>query len=1855
MASKNRIHPRTGEEESFNKLRTPPRPIHGRSNKGLAPEDYDVGWICALPAELAVVTAMLEYIHKPLARKPGDTNSYTLGSIGTHNIVIACLPKAYYIETVLDGAVTDMSRSFPSIKKWLMVGIGGGAPTRETDVKPGDVVVGEEVIRYEMGKTLPKGEFSRIGSRTRPPQAASFAIAELRASHTRTQSQVPNILFKMTQHSPEMATRYPEFVKDQLPLHDLTRRLRATKSFHSTRPLRISPQYYQIYNLYQDQDRFTPEDLRQSLLSSLMGLAERSYFKTSREVHLIYESVWDYHIKENGIRDLWPDCRQDFAASIHHRFKESGYQYKRVNIEPLIPLALEIHFESKKQKDMQAKILNSFPQLKNDNSQLFCHAEAAGPIIPEHEFVQFLRIGSWLKFRNSFVKNDNRCHSQDTSQMDFLWLLWIGIELGLDVPDSLIFAVVNGPKEVVKILVDIIGGDLEACRSCRDIALCLATAKWHGAVMKLLIDKVAHVESQNKIGHRALRLASQGGDETLVRLLLRAGVDIKGCSEVDEITLPWALRLRKRCETLLKVSLENEAKFAAVHRHGYTDPPTDSGYASSSKGNKSGDPATDPSFQESTNEFIDDTNATIYPDASSTTFSRWEYYVSELAGLLASEIRSLCLSRETQSRVSEALPEMLRAFALKIGHGASDKMHRDVMAFVHKRRHEIAAAFADTGFDRQTIIKKEMPDLDDVYRKERVSDWVNSENFEQTMPEEDYSNSVNCQHMPKSTKQIEESDESAEDEDVTEPWIQDYCEFIITTPAFKWLLARLRNEIRLVPMEPYGMEMIGKEIMSALPSSRVISKRMSSQSYGATFEVDWDIFEFFEKQGYSTPPHEAFRGIVTLTGSSLDAQAATCAQYLGQTWPSTAEDIIALMEGVLKDNQSDPPPRTLSDGTTLRVYVRNSKLLAESYGVAATIAEIGEQLAWLGAAMKTPPEQSGVFYCTPTISMLQKDLHWSQSQAKPRSPGISCKITIDVEKIPVTPATNGQCWQAVFKAPVIVRGYPIPQRGEWNTGLEIPLDIMAMLAQALELQEFNDKICLKGFSTMLVPVRRSGDIVFWHLLYKRDGSRISYLDNDLDQDQEVGRLDLLENKRHVLGWCSRAKLVIGETPSTPINCKCCSSVKHSRLGKPKPGGALTGKTVKRRRTVTIGPAVSIGARESPDWLSNGYVERLQFLKTRSVLLWDKDGERGWIVSGTVALLFALQAFLQGPYKTAVMFKSEDFQNSGGPLTAMSAFETLNNHHNKELLLYSDGTKLKSKIEDLCSLLEHLIEHQTDIAGPCGIKLSNKPRGHLEGWEFEDVAGMDQDPLHPRVAEIEPHGKGWVDFTRAIQAVTLFGRDFGDIIQPDVETCSRWASLPTGRYYIAVCVSDLDRVFKEHGFLSDGHIRLSDNLIWHTPSELVFCQCQYGSKQRNCEPVQAVFPLSLSLSESLNPRGDELPNDGALIFGHSSQFSWIWDDLHLPRKGQLGDPASKLPALKSPSDSGIGSSQTSSESECHVSSFSNLGIGSMELPTTGACNNSMPPNVSKLAYQTYPKHAYTVGILCALPKELMAVRALFDENYDPPENVPDDDRYVFGKVEHHMVVATSLSNCGTNEAACAATTMKHAFNLRFCLLVGIGGGVPSRDNDIRLGDVVVGEEVVQYDLGKRKRGGFEMKQKTLRCPPDFLMNAISTQLKANPSPQSDRLRCYLDTISKVSKLFCHQGEDQDVLFQSCFECPPSGEQCPQQHQHMPSQRDPRPTLEPKVHYGRIASGNQVIKDAGFRDEQAEKLNAICFEMEAAGVVNALPCLVIRGISDYCDDQKNDVWQEYAAATAAAYAKLLLHVVKKRDMDNDPRRH
>lgn len=702
-----------------------------------------------------------------------------------------------------------------------------------------------------------------------------------------------------------------------------------------------------------------------------------------------------------------------------------------------------------------------------------------------------------------------------------------------------------------------------------------------------------------------------------------------------------------------------------------------------------------------------------------------------------------------------------------------------------------------------------------------------------------------------------------------------------------------------------------------------------------------------------------------------------------------------------------------------------------------------------------------------------------------------------------------------------------------------------------------------------------------------------------------------------------------------------------------------------------GPAFHIGAKDTPAQISrNGYIPRLKWISTKFVLLWDEQDKRGWLINGTSALLHVVRASLahdsKDRFRSAFLFKSEDLQESPRPFTADSAIDVLINSENLGLKLYpeKDGyLLLESRIDHFYNVLEKLIDHQTNIFGDRGAESGRQPRRYLEGWDFEDLA-TNRDPLYPRVATLGAAGKGWVDFTRAIHAVTLVGRGFGDIIRPaGVNLCEYWAKLPKQRYYIASCLSDLGDITRGHGSCDDHHVRLSDNLIWHTPTTVFgTCHCKGTLGQDHCEPVQTIFPSTLSRILLPRRHSIQLEGYGAVVFGHSSNFSWVWGDTGNPQEGELREATSSHSAAEVDShlfkDSGIGPSLTCSGSEGRVSSLSRSNTRrSITSPGEFRADDGMPASWASVDSETYGRSQYTIGILCALPKELKAVRALFDSEHGNIKSIQgDDNQYALGKMANHMVVTACLpaGEYGTNSAASVASNMVRSFPaLQFCLLVGIAGGAPSEQNDIRLGDVVVGiptgssSGVVQYDLGKDKESNVFEPTGRLRGPPRFLSSAISA-LRSVPNPPSDPLKPHLDKITNIVSEYRRPAQE-DVLYETCTACRSSEKACPGYHVR---QRDPRPTA---IHYGPIGSGNSVIKNAMRRDELAREHRVLCFEMEAAGVVNAVPCLVIRGICDYCDIHKNDDWQNYAAATAAAYSKLLLSVVASKEArvnDNYP---
>lgn len=304
-------------------------------------------------------------------------------------------------------------------------------------------------------------------------------------------------------------------------------------------------------------------------------------------------------------------------------------------------------------------------------------------------------------------------------------------------------------------------------------------------------------------------------------------------------------------------------------------------------------------------------------------------------------------------------------------------------------------------------------------------------------------------------------------------------------------------------------------------------------------------------------------------------------------------------------------------------------------------------------------------------------------------------------------------------------------------------------------------------------------------------------------------------------------------------------------------------------------------------------------------------------------------------------------------------------------------------------------------------------------------------------------------------------------------------------------------------------------------------------------------------------------------------------------------------------------------------------------------------------------AYRVGWICPLEVEQIAAMEMLDEDHQAlPQPIGDTNIYNLGSINDHNVVIAGLPKAGNCPAATVVTQMRMTFpNLKYGLLVGIGGGVPIKTvhGMIRLGHVVVSEPTgvhsgaVQYDHGKAIAGKFERKG-FLPSPPVPLLNAARElavqrqRLDHDPVWEStQRIR----VGRRALRRFKRPDTANDHLYPADYEHKQTNKSC-EEAGCDPARRIERPIDDDEesfvvVHRGTIASGEKVIKDGNERDDLARQYGILCFEMEAAGVLTDFPCMVIRGISDYCDSHKNDMWHGYAAAAAAAYARqLFFHI-------------
>jgi len=699
----------------------------------------------------------------------------------------------------------------------------------------------------------------------------------------------------------------------------------------------------------------------------------------------------------------------------------------------------------------------------------------------------------------------------------------------------------------------------------------------------------------------------------------------------------------------------------------------------------------------------------------------------------------------------------------------------------------------------------------------------------------------------------------------------------------------------------------------------------------------------------------------------------------------------------------------LPDKTFVK-FIIGSPLRVEVRGSADSIAEVTEQIAWLGAALRASDTEEDLSICSPSVDVLRLN------QSTIDSPKLSCYLSFKTHKVMPDPkaASAGQCWHKLFRNPVVVQGYPIPRRSQYNSGLEIPVNMMSRLADSPRLHQYMGKHLLKGFSTAVFPTATLDDdeALLWHFHCSDDGSRLPYPDLEVNKCVDIAP-DELASRRHILGWCTENKLCAGKRIALPrihillpsynnanhlIGTKGMNyDIKSSKLKSPGKEFSLEKISFSVGELITGGCQFGVGHRDIPLRITrSGFIQKLRWIRQRYFTLWDVKDNRGWLVDGASTLLHLLRASLHqssnDDFSSEFLFDESKFCEAKQPFRAGAALEVLLNRTNRALDLYREEEKtevverplpgggtefvphirvrtttIQDRIEELYETLEKLVDHKHRVeASYKGVDAKIRLRDHLEGWDFVDLAG-DRDPFHLKVTTLPSCAASmtWVDYTRAIPSVTLFGEGFGELIRPAMDEpcqkqqspgqqiCLDWASVPKDRHVLCATVADIHAITDRIGDASTNPLTLAPGILWHADSSsgAVFtsCGCERTRSPRrkktlSSHPVQELRPSTMNFLHRSDGSAaldlSDYPN-AAVIFG-TSAWTWPWKTASAAATapGGQAEDARKQEVKEVADELSDKTSQTLSFADSDISSLSSS--TSLGMNTSGSGSSATVP-------------------------------------------------------------------------------------------------------------------------------------------------------------------------------------------------------------------------------------------------------------------------------------------------------------------------
>jgi hypothetical protein len=562
---------------------------------------------------------------------------------------------------------------------------------------------------------------------------------------------------------------------------------------------------------------------------------------------------------------------------------------------------------------------------------------------------------------------------------------------------------------------------------------------------------------------------------------------------------------------------------------------TDSGYASLGRGpsNRLGgdlDHQTlrTPGFTSADNDNI----STGYSEALSLRSTRLNTVVSELA----EEISSLLPQSITQDQhaiIRSNLPNLLECFALRISTEAPQVLCRRLMYLSHKYKEYVKLVCVSRPVYvitwPLTFTSQIATLITDLFENEEEDEEAILPFQDDSMPLDDklqlWASKANVHTSSWPDQDDWHKDQKASEEEDDFPELQEYSDLLLHSPAYDWLQKSLDSLLRIIiPGTIDARKDIRNLVLASFPRVSRLSLESGPVLQRVTFTSPW-ILGFLESQDYRVPFHEVLPKILVLAGSSTAAWATTCEQYIKNVWPTLGPGILGIYTELLKTPQE--LRKTYIDSDYIQITIDLSPncqtLTAQITGIPHSIVEVVEILTWFDSLRY---HQAGVSAVVPSCIV-----NTSENQDVLISPKSEVQLGppegSDSKK-------EGQCWLGLFDTPMLLRGFPMLFRDEEWSGIEIPLDMLPMLVNSRKISKFGGKILIKGFAAALVPTKKAGNYIAWHVVVNSTGGHLSYTDSEIQsclgsypRDLVIG--DLL-SARHIVGWSNNVRSNAGESP-----------------------------------------------------------------------------------------------------------------------------------------------------------------------------------------------------------------------------------------------------------------------------------------------------------------------------------------------------------------------------------------------------------------------------------------------------------------------------------------------------------------------------------------------------------------------------------------------------------------------------------------------------------------------------------------------------------------------------------------------------